>query len=302
MNQVAAEVFTQDEINGAILKIRKLNRLADPNRNSTEGERENALEAIAELVAKYNLAAQQIENFAGDDGEAPSVGQNVSDVVGNGKPWVWGVAHAVKDLFYTEMYNNDGKVTFIGTPANIRASISMLQWLVESIEAEAKIAYPGGENCRLHRSSFGRGAAQQLQVRANQILKAEQQAEADRQALIAQENAARESEMGTEITEIQELIEMAKEEGDEEFAEELEQQLRAVKPEEQPRTPGTSLVLMRDTLQKNNKEFMDKLKLRKGRSSRSRISHDAYSRGKSFGAGINLSNQIGGGNNKRIGG
>lgn len=160
-------------------KVRKLLALADGNQN--EHERDRAMEAAMDLLARHNLSESQVKP---DD-----VATCVQAVRAKFSLDLWArtVLSASCQLYYTTFYikheasydwwsgYRDIKYpVLVGTEENIAVTIEMCAWLLDSIRKESNRTY---KNDKLRRS-FRLGAADTLEERARAIIEAEKSAAA----------------------------------------------------------------------------------------------------------------------------
>jgi hypothetical protein len=157
-------------------KIRKLLALADSSRNSHEHEREVAMQAAMDLLAKHNLSLSQVNNSTLDiQPEEVRIKLKL-------EPWIRRILSASCCLYYTEYYmlslrNWQGRIeyspVFVGTAENIAVTIDMAAWLINSIRQESNRIYKDS----YERRSFRLGAADRIFSRAVEIVElAEKQA------------------------------------------------------------------------------------------------------------------------------
>ena len=155
-----------------VAKIRKLLALADVNKNSHEHERNVAMQAALDLLARHNLSIAEISKTTLDI--------QPEEIRGTFKiePWVRGVLAAACKLYYTDYYlsgerHYDGRIErfpiFIGTVENVAVTIEMATWLIKSIRQESNRAYKESHE----RKSFRLGAADRIFERACEITAAE---------------------------------------------------------------------------------------------------------------------------------
>lgn len=158
-------------------KVRKLLALASGNQN--EHERDRAMEAAMDLLARHNLSLSQIKP---DD-----VANCVQAVRAkfNLDVWARAVLSAACQLYYTTVYiQHDVQhdhffgyrevkyPVFVGTEENIAVTIEMCSWLLDSIRRESNRMY---KTDKLQRS-FRLGAADKLEERARGIIQSEKAA------------------------------------------------------------------------------------------------------------------------------
>ena len=279
----AATAATKTQMESVIVKVRKLLRLADENKNSSENERNEAMEAAMKLMQEHNLSHTAMTTKLHDEESVSNVTQEKSNL--RNERWISCLASAVSQLYYTAIYTTwktDEKtfvhrnvIAFVGTPANIAASISLTEWLLNSIRKESNRQFADEHT----RKSFRLGAVRRLQERAAQFLR-EEQLRHDEQKK-AQERAMFDH-LGNCL-------------GSEDDGYDNEGQPIPA--------PQNQLMVLRTKLQDDNNKFLDTLSLSRGRASRSiSVSGNAYEAGKSYASGISLNKQIGGNNTKRIGG
>jgi hypothetical protein len=172
-------------------KVRKLLALASGNQN--EHERDRAMEAAMELLARHNLTLSQIT-----PADAASCVQAVRAKF-NLDVWARVVLSAACELYYTSFYiqqdfdydPNYGYrevkyPMFVGTEENIAVTIEMCIWLLDSIRKESNRMYKVD---RLRRS-FRLGAADKLAERAHAIIETEKAAAVAAEPGETPENAA----------------------------------------------------------------------------------------------------------------
>ena len=158
-------------------KVRKLLALASGNQN--EHERDRAMEAAMELLARHNLTLSQIT-----PADAAKCVQAVRAKF-NLDVWARIVLSAACELYYTTFYvqhdaHYDPYYGFrevkypmlVGTEENIAVTIEMCIWLLDSIRKESNRMYKNDK----FRRSFRLGAADKLAERAHAIIEAEKAA------------------------------------------------------------------------------------------------------------------------------
>jgi hypothetical protein len=164
--------LTQPTEKSIVEKIRKLLALADSTKNSHEHERNVAMQAAMDLLAKHNLNMTQVNNNTLDiRPEEVRVDLKL-------EPWIRAVLAAACQLYYTDYYmtsnrNWQGRIernpVFVGTAENIEVTIDMATWLINSIRQESNRIYKSPHE----RRSFRLGAADRIFDRANEIMTAE---------------------------------------------------------------------------------------------------------------------------------
>jgi hypothetical protein len=161
--------------NSIVEKIRKLLALADSNKNSHEHERNVAMQAAMDLLAKHNLSMTQVNNS--------TLEIQPEEVKANFKlePWIRHVLSAVCQLYYTDYYMTakrdwSGRIerspVFVGTSENIAVTIDMATWLINSVRRESNRLYKDP----YERRSFRLGAAVRISQRTFEIRNAERKA------------------------------------------------------------------------------------------------------------------------------
>jgi hypothetical protein len=165
---------TKPTDNSIVQKIRKLLALADSNKNSHEHEREVAMQAALDLLAKHNLSMTQVENTALDI-RPEEIHLDIKL-----DPWIRDILSAACRLYYTDYYmtgtrNWQGRVerhpVFVGTAENIAVTIDVATWLINSIREESNRLYKDA----YERRSFRVGAADRILRRSLEIRTTERQ-------------------------------------------------------------------------------------------------------------------------------
>ncbi len=153
-------------------KIRKLLALADSNKNSHEHEREVAMQAAMDLLAKHNLSMAQI------DGASLEILPDEVHLDIKLEPWLRDIFSAACRLYFTCYYmrvtrNWQGRKehtpVFIGTTENVAVTIDIASWLIKSVRAESNRLY----HSQYERRSFRVGAAERILRRASEIREVE---------------------------------------------------------------------------------------------------------------------------------
>lgn len=150
-------------------KIKKLFALAKDN--ASEGERENAMRAANELLAKHNLELADIEGLAGL-GDVVETRTNIGP-----EQWKIILARAAAELCFTKALcferhkSGTGKLEqyaiFIGTAENGQVSIEFTNYLIDNLERESKRFFLGLDDFKV---SFCTGAAARIFERAQRIV------------------------------------------------------------------------------------------------------------------------------------
>ena len=155
-------------------KIRKLLALADTKKNSHEHEREVAMQAAMDLLAKHNLSMTQVENSVLDI-RPEEIHLDIKL-----DPWIRDILSAACRLYYTDYYmtgsrNWQGRIerhpVFVGTTENVAITIDMATWLINSIRLESNRLYKDP----YERRSFRVGAADRILRRALELRAVERQ-------------------------------------------------------------------------------------------------------------------------------
>ncbi len=153
-------------------KIRKLLALADSNKNSHEHERNVAMQAAMDLLAKHSLSLTQVDSS--------SLDIQPEEITANFKlePWIRNVLSAACKLYYTDYYmvgtrtwsgNIERSPVFVGTAENIAVTMEVATWLIDSVRKESNRLYKDP----YERRSFRRGAADRLFERALEMRESE---------------------------------------------------------------------------------------------------------------------------------
>lgn len=158
-------------------KIRKLLALADRDRNSHEHERNVAIQAAMDLLAKHNLSMAQVHTATLDFQPEEIHADFKLD------PWVRIILSASCRMYYTSYYISgvrhwNGRIerypVFVGTPENIHVTINMASWLINSVRLESNRTYRDA----YERRSFRLGAADRIFERASNLVEKEKSAAA----------------------------------------------------------------------------------------------------------------------------
>ena len=167
-----AQANTADKL--IVEKIRKLLALADSNKNSHEHERNVAMQAAMDLLAKHNLSMAHIDKATLDiEPEEATANFRL-------EPWIRSVISAACTLYYTSWYMRsyrhwDGRIdrqpVFVGTEENITVTIDMAGWLINSIRLESNRLYKDA----FERRSFRLGAADRVFARALELVRKEEE-------------------------------------------------------------------------------------------------------------------------------
>lgn len=145
-------------------KIKKLLRLARDNGNANE--RERALEAANDLLAKHNLEMSEISIEDAD---------YILDYGGRLDAWHNNIAIAIEMLFFVKGIRSQflangrrvNKLGFAGKPDNVAAAFEIFAFLTASIRSEAK-------RYATNRDAFLNGAADGVYIKAKQIIAKEE--------------------------------------------------------------------------------------------------------------------------------
>jgi hypothetical protein len=166
--------MTSVEESAIVEKIRKLLALADGNQNNHE--RDRAMEAAMDLLARHNLSLSEITPAEA----AACVQAQKADF--RLEAWVKSVLMSACKLYYTAYYVQEEfdyvnyreikYPIFVGTKENIAVTIEMSIWLLDSIRKESNRMYRTDAD----RRSFRWGAADAISERVDAMMKAEKQA------------------------------------------------------------------------------------------------------------------------------
>jgi hypothetical protein len=159
-----------DDMSKVLDRVRKMLRLAN-DAAATEGERDNALRMAHATLAKHNLSLSMAEAR----GATPEEERGEGRMEGKNYPWMRTAAAAIAKLFFCEyLYvarRNGATVVhcFVGRASNTVTAQEMAQYIISSIDREARKysreSYTGGTGWR----SFCKGAAHQVYTRCAAI-------------------------------------------------------------------------------------------------------------------------------------
>jgi hypothetical protein len=153
--------MTEKQRIDAVRKIKACLARADAERNANENERAIALRQANALMEKYSI--QMID--LGDTDELGPLGSEETSI--GAKPWKAVVYHAVGKLYAVRILYGKGLVTIVGRQHYRSIVIDMGQYVINSIEKEAKRA----KGDKRYKASFRNGAAQGLYPTVDGILK-----------------------------------------------------------------------------------------------------------------------------------
>lgn len=158
------------KIDSIIEKLKKLKSLADPTRNPNPGECERAMEMYYKLLREHNLSESQIETKEHND---PSI---IRTSLGTER-WQLAAIRAIAKLYYcyyyvlTEPGGKQKSVHLVGMPHNLLVAHDIIEWILQCLHKEANRLYFSHDSKR--KTAFKLGAAERLEVRVNQIIRAE---------------------------------------------------------------------------------------------------------------------------------
>lgn len=227
-------------IESITIKIQKLLALADGNAN--EHEREMAMKFAMELLAKHNLSLSEVQSSTFDVEIQEIFVQLRLD------PWVRFILTAACKLYYTDfmmrpVYKNYNRKeyhpVFIGTEENIKVTIEMASWLMNSVRIESNWLFDEA----YERRSFRLGASHKIFERAQTLI---------------QEEKAQSASCGD------------------------------VDVDGNRNTAGTSLMVIRNKLEKANADYVAKKSSGTFKSRGSSAAPEAYDMGQAYGDSVNL--------------
>jgi hypothetical protein len=225
-------------IESITIKIQKLLALADGNAN--EHEREMAMKFAMDLLAKHNLSMSEVQSSTFDVEIQEIFVQLRLD------PWVRFILTAACKLYYTDfmmrpVYKNYNRKEYhpvlIGTEENVKVTIEMASWLMNSVRIESNWLFDEA----YERRSFRLGASHKIYERA--------------------------------LTFIQE---------------EKDQNAGTVTGTGAGNTTGTSLMVIRNKLEKANAEHIAKQSSGTFKGRGSSAAPEAYDMGQAYGDSVNL--------------
>ncbi len=162
--------MSESEQERILSRVKKMMALAN-DAAATEGERDNALRMAHATLAKYNLTMAQAD-ATGAKGEKRLTG----GVELREHPWMRTVAMAIAKLFfchffYTRHGNNRVTYSFIGKESNVWTAQSMTQYVIKSIDEEARRSakVETGNGSGTYWRSFAKGAAHRVYQRCDEI-------------------------------------------------------------------------------------------------------------------------------------
>jgi len=161
--------MTEKERDNAMRKIKACLARADEERNANENERAIALRQANALMEKYSI--QMID--LGDTDELGPLGTEECSI--GAKPWKAHVFQAVGKLYAVRVLYGNGLVSVIGRQHYRGVVVDMCQYVMDSIDREAKSM----EGDKRFKASFRTGAAQGLYPTVEAILKARAKAHDD---------------------------------------------------------------------------------------------------------------------------
>lgn len=161
-----------DEQARVLERVRKMLRLAN-DAAASEGERENALRMAHATLAKYNLTLADAK-----DRPAEEEKRGMGTMIGKDYPWMRTVAQGVAELFFCKyLYvsiRGTGRVKhyFVGKESNTIVAREMSEFVISSIDREARMyAAMRGATGTMWRS-FCKGASHRIYARCVAIRKA----------------------------------------------------------------------------------------------------------------------------------
>lgn len=149
-----------------INRVKKMLALGNDSA-ATEGERDNALRMVHNILAKYNLSMADIA----DEEQEERVRERMEFY---GRPWARTVAYASAELFFCKyFYRPSGKNksvhSFVGRISNVATATEMAKYLINSIKREAgRKARELGQGTP-YRRAFSTGAANKVWDRVKEL-------------------------------------------------------------------------------------------------------------------------------------
>ena len=152
-----------------IVKIKKMMALAN-DAGASEGERDNAMRMAYNIMAKYNLDE--------DDLDEKEIRQ-ILEYAGRTAPWARRIANSLAGMFFCNYYTQRGGDAavhkFVGKPANAMTASLMTEYVIKSIRSEAgktarKNGYPSS-----WKTSFYKGAASTIVARCSEMIKTQKE-------------------------------------------------------------------------------------------------------------------------------
>jgi len=160
-----------DAIQNVITKVRKLLNLAQ-SRGATEAEASLAAEHAQRLLEEYALTRAQVDGH-----DVDPLGRVTSGVHGSRKTvptWVGWIATSVAATSYTFVLKGPaGSLQWIGTEPNVRASIALLDFLVQQC---SQLRRDYRATSRIQGEDFVRGCASRVSRRLRDAYKERQAA------------------------------------------------------------------------------------------------------------------------------
>jgi len=169
-----------------INKIKKLLAMADQNGGASDTERETAMRQATALMNKHNIELAETEERPEQTGQ--------DHILAGSSVWKAFVFNAAASLYGCKTYRStgrNGQIYIIGLDHNRQVTISMSQYLIKSIEREAK-QYTGSG--RRFLNNFRKGAAIGITQQTKKIIN-----EREAAAQQAKQEAIRTTETGQAI-------------------------------------------------------------------------------------------------------
>lgn len=147
-----------------LARVRKMMALAS-NAGATEGERDNAMRAVHNTLAKYNLTLSQVD---ATDPNADEARKHLRKAF-LGKPWAIMITGAIARMYfchyhYQTMGGNAGPTqkavhNFVGRHSNVVTAQEMAEFVVTSVNREAQKYQRGTGGTYADYRAFAQGAA-----------------------------------------------------------------------------------------------------------------------------------------------
>lgn len=179
--QQQGEQVLPDSVAG---RIQRLLALAHGTHDNGDEERAAAMAKVLKLLAEHNLTMEAAQTI----GSKPTE-KRTSDIQENKRDYLWvrHATHAVAQLYFCRVFTTKtGKdrsaFTWVGLEGNIGAAQAVIEWVIKSIEAEARRdarKAPAGTSPNTWTWSFCKGAAAQVIERCKTARKNAEDAAAD---------------------------------------------------------------------------------------------------------------------------
>lgn len=177
-------------------RLRKLERMASQQGGATEGEMNNALEAIRKLRDRYDIE----EGIAFDEPDQAQVVEETAMEWNRLVRWQEQLAWAMADLFDCQWYiQNSFKgytkagspkeykgIRFYGMPRDVRMCCEVYEYSYRTIRMMMRMAYGGGNWTVQHRS-YAEGVISRVRERVRQLKRETEQVAATGAIVLAKD-------------------------------------------------------------------------------------------------------------------